>query len=192
VAFFKAMLGVDYADLRTTIAASVWEPVGMVEELQGMVDALAVSYPSGNIDLIDLKILNSFSDWGWGWACASHACWGSKVSPGVEMLSSRLLAMGTPYPALNHHVICAWEPSDGSPWWVNAAWAGNVTVVTAVNEYGTQVSLHDYSEEGTYLPNPMPRSVATRFWAPCPSACSLTWACEIPRPGSAGCPAGST
>ncbi len=163
VDYFRMMLDTDYADLRVTMAASDWQPAEMVDELQGMMDALALTHPAANIDLLDLKILNSFSDWGWGWACRSHACWGSMVQPGVEMLATRQLGIGTPFPSLNHHVICAWEPDDGSPWWINVAWAGYVTVITAVNEYGSQLSLHDYLVSGTLSSSPMPRSVAARF-----------------------------
>ncbi len=163
VDFFRMMLGSDYADLRVVMATSDWQPAEMVDELQGMMDALAIAHPAAAVDLTDLKILNSFSDWGWGWACRSHACWGGMVKPGVEMLATRLLGIGTPFPALNHHVICAWEPDDGSPWWINVAWPGYVTVITAVNEYGSQLSLHDYDVSGTLGSSPMPRSVAARL-----------------------------
>jgi hypothetical protein len=163
VEYFRTLLGTEYADLRVMMAASDWQPVEMVDELQGMMDALAVSHPAASADLTDLKILNSYSDWGWGWACKSHACWGSMVQPGVGMLATRLLGMDTLFPALNHHVICAWEPDDGSPWWINVAWPGYVTVITAVNEYGSQVSLHDWKVYGTLGTSPMPRSVAARF-----------------------------
>jgi hypothetical protein len=58
-------------------------------------------------------------------------------------------------------VLCAWDPSSG-PRWVNLAWAGYVAVVTGVNAFGTQVSLHDYNSSLNLSAGVVPRSVAAR------------------------------
>jgi hypothetical protein len=91
-------------------------------------------------------------------------CWGRYVGAPTKSLATRRLDFGSPVPTANHHVLCAWDPDDGSPRWVNLAWPGAVTAVTAVNEYGTLASLHDYNSHGANLSaGRMPRSAACRY-----------------------------
>ena len=156
----RAFAGTNYAALRTALAGSSWPPAGIEDEISGIVAGVKSVDAGADIDAIDVKVLNTYSDW--GYACRSHTCWGSRVTAPVRTLATRRLDFGTPFPAVLHHVLCAWEPSDGSVRWVNLAWPGYVTVVTGVNEHGTLVSLHDFNSTVAYSAGVVPRSVATR------------------------------
>jgi hypothetical protein len=151
-----------YNVLRGIISGSVWMPPEIEDELDGMVDSLAVTHPSAGIDKVDLKVVNTFGDW--GYACRSHMCWGRYVAAPIQTLATRRLDFGSPVPSSNHHVLCAWDPDDGSPRWVNLGWPGAVAVVTGVNEYGALSSLHDFNSHGADVSSGrMPRSVACRY-----------------------------
>ena len=138
----KAKLAHEYTAAKTLIEASVWLPLESEAELDGIVDALNVTHPAAGIDKLDLKVLNTLGDW--LYACRSHTCWGRYVSAPVKTLSTRRLDFSTVIPILNHHVLIAYDPNDGSPEWLNLSWPGIVTVAQGINEYGTLVSLHDY------------------------------------------------
>ena len=121
----------NYNALRTLMANSVWQPPEIEEELEGMVDSLAVTHPLAAIDIDDLKVINTYGDW--SYACRSHMCWGRYVAPPIKTLATRRLDFGSPAPTASHHVLLARDPDDGSPRWVNLAWPGAVAVVTGVN-----------------------------------------------------------
>ncbi|MBN1343644.1 MAG: hypothetical protein JXQ73_13230 [Phycisphaerae bacterium] len=156
----------NYSLARSYVSTSMaWKPDEIEDELDGMVAALAVRQPAAAIDKIDLKVVNVvFSDLAYGSiACRSHSCWGNLVADPIKTISTRRLDFSTPITAANHHVLCVWLPTDGSPAWANLSWAGAVAVVTAVNEFGTISSLHDYgSSSGTPYTPCLPRSVAAR------------------------------
>ncbi|MBW1684663.1 MAG: hypothetical protein JRS35_06310 [Deltaproteobacteria bacterium] len=152
----------DYSSLRTLMAVSVWKPPEIEDELDGMVASLAVTHPSAAIDKLDLKVINTYGDW--GYACRSHICWGRYVAAPIKTLATRRLDFGSPTPTSNHHVLTARVPNDGSPRWVNLGWPGAVAAATGVNEFGTLVSLHDYESTGADLSaGRMPRSVVARY-----------------------------
>lgn len=130
------------------------------DEFDGAVDALAISHPAENIDAIDLKVSSTVGEWLYG--CRSHTCWGRYVAGPIKTLSTRRLDFPTLYSSMNHHVICARQPDDGSPRWVNIGWAGIPTAATGVNEFGTIVSLHDYSCSTDFAADRVPRMVAVR------------------------------
>ncbi len=163
---FKDYIGSLYALARLTVANNtVWKPDEIEDELDGMVAALAVLEPAAGIDKIDLKVMNLFSDLGYmDVLCRSHSCWGHLVASPIQTLSTRRLDFSTPVAMANHHVLCVWLPTDGSPAWANLGWPGYVTVITAVNEFGTQASLHDYgSGSGSPITPWLARSVAARY-----------------------------
>ena len=154
--------GTDYNMLRLLMSVSVWKPAEIEDELDGMVDSLAASHPSAGIDKLDLKVVNTYSDY--AYACRSHMCWGRYVTAPIKTLATRRLDFGSPTPTSNHHVLTARDPDDGSPRWVNLAWPGAVAVATGVNEFGTLVSLHDFNSNGADLAaGRMPRSVVARY-----------------------------
>jgi hypothetical protein len=162
VAEIKAEAGDQYNLLRLLMSASVWKPPEIEDELDGMVASLAVTHPLAAIDKLDLKVVNTHGDW--NYACRSHICWGRYVAAPIKTLATRRLDYGSPTPTSNHHVLLARDPDDGSPRWVNLAWPGAVAAGTAVNEFGTMASLHDYDSTGADLSaQRMPRSVACRY-----------------------------
>ncbi|MGC4123170.1 MAG: hypothetical protein QM765_53105 [Myxococcales bacterium] len=129
--------------------------------------------PGSSVDVVDIKALNSFSDWSYGVACRSHSAWGHFVQAPVKTLSTRRLDFSTPFDLALHHVVYAFEPSDGSPRWVNLSWPGVVTVITGVNAQGTLSSLHDFNS-GTVSGSGLTfRSVAARRILTEPTAASL-------------------
>lgn len=157
----RLLTGSNYATLRGALAETSWPVAGIEDEIAGMVAGVTAAEPTASIDAVDIKVFNTYSDW--GYACRSHQCWGSRAAAPMLTLSTRRLDFGTPFPTVLHHVLCAWEPSDGSVRWVNLAWPGYVAVVTGVNEHGTLVSLHDYDSSVAYESSVVPRSIATRL-----------------------------
>ena len=158
----KAYIGSNYNNMREIIADTIWMPVEIEDEFNGIVDCLAISHPSANIDSLDLKILNTIGDW--AYACRSHSCWGRYVQDPIKTISTRRLDYFIPYDAGYHHVIIARSPNDGSLRWVNMGWPGLCTAVTGVNEFGTLVSLHDYhSSNSDFSADRMARMVACRY-----------------------------
>ena len=158
----KSYLGEDYNLTRDIIADSVWMPSEIEDEIDGMVDSLTITYPSENIDELDIKVINTLGDW--NYACRSHSCWGRYVAEPIKTLSTRRLDYPEfPFTQASHHVLCAREPDDGSVQWVNLGPPGYVTSITGVNEFGTLVSSHDYqSYNSDTSPGRMPRMVAFR------------------------------
>jgi hypothetical protein len=150
-----------YDYLRGVMAGALWAPPEIEDELDGMVASLAETHPSAAIDDLDLKVVNTFGDW--GYACRSHMCWGRYVAPPIKTGQPGGLDFGSPVSTASHHVLCARSPDDGSPRWVNLAWPGSVTVATGAYEFGTLASLHDYKSAGAVLSaGRMPRMVAAR------------------------------
>ena len=158
----EAFVGGLYESLRQLMAQTIWMPPEIEDEFDGIVASLAITHPEENIDELDLKVACTVGEWLYG--CRSHTCWGRYVAGPIRTLSTRRLDFGTVLPSMNHHVLCARDPSDGTPEWVNLAWPGIVTVAQGVNEFGTLVSLHDYQSGGAVLsPGRMPRMIAARY-----------------------------
>ncbi len=161
----KDFLGGNYNTIKLSISDSIWMPLNIEDELDGMVDSLAITHPSEDIDKDDIKVYNTFGDWAYGFACRSHSCWGRYVAEPIKTLSTRRLDFQTFIPIANHHLLCIYIPNDGSIKWVNLAIPGYVVVATGVNEYGTIASSHDWIP----MSNPdlssgrMSRLVAIRF-----------------------------
>jgi len=150
-----------YDTVRGIMATAVWMPTGIEDEFGAVVDCLATTHPQENIDELDLKVACTAGEWLYG--CRSHTCWGRYVAEPTRTLSTRRLDFQTLYASMNHHVLCARDPDDGSPRWVNMGWAGIVTVATGVNEFGTVASLHDYYCNTDFAAGRMPRMVACRY-----------------------------
>jgi hypothetical protein len=153
-----------YATLRLGVQAAVFKPAELEQEMEGMVAGVKAAEPTADIDVLDLKVVNTYGDWSYGMACRSHSAWGGFVGGATKTLSTRRLDFGVPagMKAVRHHVLIARAPSGGSVRWVNLAWPGYVLSVTGVNEYGTLASLHDYQTKMVVGPY-MPRTVAVRY-----------------------------
>jgi uncharacterized protein (TIGR03382 family) len=158
----KGELGARYSLARSAIATTTWLPAGIEDEVDGILAGVKSRYPNMDMDDIDVKLMNTFSDWAYYNGCRSHSCWGGFVQDPVKTLSTRRLDYSTPFDMALHHVVCAWDPDDGSPRWVNLAWPGYVAVITAVNQYGTVSSLHDFGAGATFPSGAVCRSIAAR------------------------------
>jgi len=169
-----------YAAIKAVMQSAVWVPAEIEDEITGIADGVQSVQPGAAVDAADIKVLNTWSDWYYATACRSHSCWGDFVQAPVKTLSTRRLDLPTPIDAALHHVMCAWDPGDGSVRWVNLAFPGYVSVITGVNAYGTQVSLHDYGPGATTDPGTVARSVALRHIltgvGSMPAADHRTWA----------------
>jgi hypothetical protein len=168
-----SLLGSGYENMRQAMAAATWLPDVIEDELDGMVAALAELHPGENIDKLDLKVINGYGDWSYPPACRSHSCWGDFVDEPVKTLSTRRLDFGSPFPSINHHVLCAWEPDDGSLSWLGLSWPGYVVGITTLNEFGTQVSVHDYDTGGTPQSDALLRTAAARYMTTMPEPSSF-------------------
>lgn len=162
IAQLQADVGSGWDTLRAGLSTTVWQPAEIEDELAGIVAGVQAAQPGAQLDVLDLKILNTYSDWAYVSGCRSHSCWGQHVAAPVQTLSTRRLDYSTPFPMTLHHVLCAWDPGDGSPRWVGLSWPGYVAVITAVNAQGTVSSLHDFGPGAGSTPGLMPRSVAAR------------------------------
>lgn len=127
----KTFLGGNYNYVRTIMAGAVWMPPGIEDEIDGAVDCLAITHPEESIDELDLKVTCTAGEWLYG--CRSHTCWGRYVADPTKTLSTRRLDFGTVFPSTNHHVLCARDPDDGSPRWVNLGWARLPTAATSAH-----------------------------------------------------------
>jgi hypothetical protein len=119
------------------------------------------------MDVLDLKAVSTVGDWLYGVACRSTCCWDELVeSPQTTLAMRKLQFMEFP-PEITqqwHHVICAWEPDDGSPLWINFGFPSYISAVTGMNEYGTTASLHDWNSNiGPDYADALPRSMASRY-----------------------------
>jgi len=98
---------------------------------------------NATLDALDLKVVNSASDWGYlQTAMPFPFLLGRWVQGPVKTLSTRRLEFGA---ASSHHVMCAWiqttDRSLGEP-----GLAGICVAVTAVTSC-TQASLHDFNSK---------------------------------------------
>jgi hypothetical protein len=164
----RGAFGAYWPQVRARVAGWTFLPAAANDEFQGVLDGVREVHPETTMDVVDLKACCTFGDWAYALACRSTACWGPWVEPPFTTLSARKLQFLTLPPQITqqwHHVICAWEPDDGSPAWVNFGFPGYVSSVTGVNEFGTLASLHDWnSSSGTNWPDALPRTMACR-WA---------------------------
>ena len=145
-------------------------PEDVKEELDGMVAGVKSKISISGIDSGDLLVLNTAVDWIDGLACRSHSCWGSYVTEPVKTLSTRRADYATEsvdhlFSNL-HWIIQVYEPSDeAKDNWINFTAPGLISAATALNEYGTIVSIHDSPMNDVISdinPNVLTRSLGTR------------------------------
>jgi len=155
-----------YDEIRGLIDSLSFITEELEQEIRGVVQGVHEVLPAAELDELDVKLRNTYGDWGWIQGCRSHSCWGRYVAPPVRTLSTRRLDMGTPFQSSLHHVLCAFDPTDGGVTagvrWVGLASPGYLVAVTAVNEFGTMASLHDYGSGASLDPGQVSRAVAAR------------------------------
>jgi hypothetical protein len=170
IASLKKLLGPGYASIKTQVRGSVF-PADALEEIDGIIAGTMAKTPSSTVDADDLKVLNTYTDWGYTLGCRSHSCWGSYVSAPVKTLSTRRAdysgAKIAQVVGSIHFLFCAYVPSQtGKIKWLNFGIPGIVISGTGVNEYGTIVSIHDSPSSGDGPPagtNVLTRSMALRL-----------------------------
>lgn len=164
---FSVSFGAWWTMARTRVSGWTFLPPECMDEFSGMLAGVRAVHPETTMDLLDLEVASTIGDWLYSAACRSTCCWDELVEPPFTTLAMRKLQfMQFPSQITQqwHHVICAWEPSDGSPLWVNFGFPGYVSSVTGINEYGTIASLHDWnSSAGTDYPDALPRTMACRY-----------------------------
>jgi len=137
----KAYFGANYTYYRGIVARFPY-PVDVADEINGIVDSLALTHPEENIDDLDVKMICDAWACRMDFGCRSHTCWGRYVAEPIKTLSTRRLDISQTHPMPRHHVLCAHVPDNGSPSWVSLDTPGFVTTWSSVNEYGTLVSGH--------------------------------------------------
>jgi hypothetical protein len=163
----RSVFGAYWPQIRARVSGWTFLPAAANDEFQGILDGVREIHPETTMDLVDLKACCTFGDWSYSFACRSTSCWGDWVEPPFTTLSARKLQFYTLPPQITqqwHHVLCAWEPDDGTPAWVNFGFPGYASSVTGLNEYGTLASLHDWnSSTGTNWSDALPRTMACRW-----------------------------
>jgi hypothetical protein len=159
----RLLAGTDYLTLSLAAPLTTWKPAEIEQELDGLVAGVKAARPTAVLTTIDLKILNAFGDW-ITVACRSHSAWGSFMQSPIRTLSTRRLDYPLPaaMTATHHHVLVGRRPSSGIHW-VSLGWPGFVVAATAVNEFGTLASIHDYNSVMDFVAGGMPRSVLARY-----------------------------
>ena len=158
--FCKDSLGEDYNLARELAADLVWMPPEIEDQIDGMVDYLTVTFPSENIDEQDVKVYSMIAEW-WYRGCRAHMCWGRYVEDPIKTLTTVRLDWGY---ELYHHILCAYDPDDGSPRRVIFDMGGGVGVSTGVNEFGTVIRPQDYySHDLDMTAGRMSRGIAARY-----------------------------
>lgn len=120
------------------------------EELGGMLEGIKAAMPEGAtvpalgraIELIDLKVLNTYGDW-YQFACSSFSAWG-KLTPDGETITARNFDF-PPAPILEKaQLLIAYAPADPARRrWVNVAFPGCAGVISGMNEDGVGLFVHD-------------------------------------------------
>jgi hypothetical protein len=161
---FKDRIGKeDYYFSRTLASEAVWIPTVIEDEINGIVDCLAITHPSENIDELDVKALQTAGEW-WYQGCRGHTCWGRYVAEPIKTLSTVRLDWPATISSLYHHLICVHDPNDGSPQWISFGWPGVVAVVTGVNEFGTVIRIQDYnSHDLDMISGRVSRGIISRY-----------------------------
>ena len=143
------LLGQDYDELVSNMQFIDWQEC-YEDELQGMLDGIRDRlplkdrkvHPKGfgkEVDLVDLKIANSVSDWG----CSSFSSWGNATFDGSLIFARNLdYYAGRNECFKKMHLLVSFD--DGiSQRWVTASICGFIGCISGMNEQGMVLALHD-------------------------------------------------
>jgi len=155
--------GYTWADLLYLSGFYTYKPDCILEEFSGIAAGVNDSIPTAGLTSDDIRGINLFGDV--AYMCRAVSSWGSTVehSEFTTISTRRLDYYSLGIESQYHHVITIFDPSDGSPKWINFGWPGLVSVTTGLNEFGTVASLHDYSGSGSPAPMALPRVLACRY-----------------------------
>jgi hypothetical protein len=119
-------------------------------ELAGMLEGIRATHPDKGrvpaldrpIELIDLKVANTYGDW-YQFACSSFSAWGS-LTPDGETITARNFDFIPADILEKAQLLIAYGPSDPArKRWVNVAFPGVVGVISGMNEDGVGIFVHD-------------------------------------------------
>lgn len=119
------------------------ELAGMLEGIQAALgDKARVPSLDRPLDLLDLKIANTYGDW-YQFACSSFSAWGP-LTPDGETITARNFDF-LPSPILEKsQILIAYGPSDPKhERWVDVTFAGMIGVISGMNEDGVGLFVHD-------------------------------------------------
>ncbi len=148
--FWSAFLsGKKYDDLVNDMPFIDWQQC-YEDELQGMLDGIRdrlpvkdrMVHPKGfakEVDLIDLKIANSVSDWG----CSSFSSWGNATDDGSVIFARNLdYYAGRNECFKQAHLLVSYDDGINNRW-VTASVCGFIGCISGMNEHGMVLALHD-------------------------------------------------
>jgi Acyl-coenzyme A:6-aminopenicillanic acid acyl-transferase len=119
------------------------ELAGMLEGIEAALgDKSRVPSLDRAMQLIDLKVLNTYGDW-YQFACSSFSAWG-KLTPDGETITARNFDF-FPSPLLEKgQLLIAYAPSDPARRrWINVGFPGVLGVISGMNEDGVGLFVHD-------------------------------------------------
>jgi Acyl-coenzyme A:6-aminopenicillanic acid acyl-transferase len=119
------------------------ELAGLLEGIRARLgEAARVPALDRPLELIDLKVLNTYGDW-YQFACSSFSAWG-KMTPDGETITARNFDF-YPSPVLEKgQLLIAYAPADPArKRWVNVGFPGVLGVISGMNEDGVGLFVHD-------------------------------------------------
>jgi hypothetical protein len=124
-----------------------------VEELEGMLEGMRAKLGGSGLhlerlnrplDLKDLKAVNALPDW-YTLFCSSFSAWGDLEADGQIITGRNLDFLNLPLLRKTHVTVVYLDPAGDGKAWVSQTWPGVIGVLTAMNEEGVTISLHDSS-----------------------------------------------
>ncbi len=141
-------------------------------ELEGLMEGIKAKLPAEKlvlepldreVDLNDLKALNTFGDW-YGLGCSSVAAWGDLTKDGQPLVGRNF-----DFPAfeliIGQQVVMVRAPSEGARGQVAVTYPGCIGTLTGMNTDGVFVAIHDVRVKPSMakaLRGNVPRLIAVR------------------------------
>ena len=142
------------------------------EELQGIFDGIKAKRGEGGlvlpalgreIDLLDLKALNTFGDW-YGVGCASAAFWGKHTADGEPLVGRNFDFPGFDM-LVKHQLVVVRAPAEGAAGTVSVTYPGSIGTLTGMSDRGVYAAVHDVPARAgpeAVVRNNVPRLIAVR------------------------------
>lgn len=137
--------------------AMTWSPEETAE-LEGIIQGMSAKLGEGlhmkgldrKFDVRDLKAMNSYGDW-YMFACASFSAWGGLTADG-STITARNFDF-PPAPVLfRMQMLVAYTPKElGRKRWVTVGFPGLIGAISAMNEDGVGIFIHDVNPKDRKL-----------------------------------------
>lgn len=155
-----------YFELREKMSYFDWD-MSYGHELEGMLAGIlaklgedgCIIHPKDierNLDLVDLQIVNTISDW----ACSSFSAWGASRTDGSVIYARNLdYHKGYDEAFKRTHVLISYKNEDATAW-AGASVAGFIGCISGMSEHGMTLALHntdkfESTNAGDYIPRCM-------------------------------------